>query len=223
MIERALLFLDSYHCSDPIFLSRLGRGLRAEHRRAFVIVVGTTELMETRAIGRGDYDPSAPGEREALEGLITELGRRVAASLTEGGVPAVAIRGADRGLVSTSASSLAVRWDKIESIAATGAVTVFASLANSGNSIVPVSPGNLVDALATASGWPVLVFPKNANCDGTGAFHWALDETEASSYYDFEEIRRICSPTPVLATHPGCLENAEISGKWLPGRRRWRE
>ena len=133
-----VLYLDAYHLGDPLFLTGLARDARARFDAGgsgFVIVHGTGEAGEraVEALGiepareSGALVPPTPEAARAAERAGRDLLRQVVHELSEAGVHAVRVTGADRGLVRADGSIGKASW--VGDLARQRAVPVVLSLA----------------------------------------------------------------------------------------------
>ena len=116
---------------DLLFWEQLGRRLKPSPESPLLIFHGPGEVTERILEGDGlafDSALSTDNGRRALEDAFRTENRQAAAALTEAGVPAVALMGTDRRLL-TGASP---RFDLLSPLAASGTVPVLGLLAVEG-------------------------------------------------------------------------------------------
>ncbi len=219
------IYIDSYHASDTIFINDLARSLTTWHSlgRTGIVLQNPDEaiqrFVESKAL---DYPIRSEAQRselaEDIERIVVEANKRIVAQLTESGVAAVGISGADRGTIERDGSTgqIGIRSEWLRSVAQPGVIPVLAPLANEAGATRSVSPGEVLNALIRESGWDVIVFPRNGQFSASSEFRLASDSQNGQDYfYDFDEIGRISHGGRLFLTHPKGLKMAEMEGKWM--------
>jgi acetylglutamate kinase len=164
-----LIALDRYHLGDPLFARQLARALRGASAPLLLVHDSgeegerALEALGVRPERRGGALVAETAEQQALvERAVRETGRAVAHELTEEGVPAVRLTGAERGLLRREAGALRVgRPGWLADLAARGAVPVVGGLAEGEGGGGEVAAASAAAALAAALEGVVVVLARD--------------------------------------------------------------
>ena len=224
-----LVLLDDVHLDDPLFLNGFGR-LLAGTPRPLVLVHGDGGVAD-RALEAGGVFDAAPGDLDRARATAARaLNRRLAARLTDAGVPTVGVLGADRGLLRLASAGTVeagdTRW--LVDVVARGAVAVVAALARTaegGGAAVPAASAVLTLARAWPEPAPAVAFTRTPRA-GLGdppaealgpadLARWASDLADPAG-------ARALADAPgglLVTTPPGLLAPGGPRGTWV-GRAR---
>ncbi len=155
-----LVFLDAYHAGDPTVAQRLARVLLGSRHGSIILTDPSDRLLLSMAsLAALDDDADVLAAANAAENAlaaqlaVTSHTRSIAAGLSEFQVPAVPLRGSDRGLVLHLNGGARIDmgdWDWLVDLAKTGAVPTVAPVArNEDGSEVLVDPVGLLAAAAS--------------------------------------------------------------------------
>jgi hypothetical protein len=220
------LFVDSYHGSDDIFVNDLARSLSKWHElgRSAIIVHNPTEHIQRFLEAKGQVHTtesgSALGEwRDDVQRIVVEANRRIVSQLTEFGVSAVPVSGADRSTITVDSLegsvNVGVAW--LSKLAIPGVVPVLAPIGRMGGSVVSVRAGEVLNSFAQQMDCNVVVFPRRGRFSSSSGFEIDLEGLNGPGvFYDFDEIRRISKSIRLFMTHPKGLKTAKMDGKWVP-------
>ena len=142
------LFLDDYHAGDPLFLADLGRRLSTRGPAGCTVIFHATDEEVNRELEAWDEE-DAGSRGLVVDRAIRQTNQTITRRLIEEGVPAVAILGSSKGLL-TGDDAHGVKTGRTEwfnQVISSGTIPVVSPLATAG---AVVCAGALVRALASA-------------------------------------------------------------------------
>ncbi|MDX1547497.1 MAG: acetylglutamate kinase [Rhodothermales bacterium] len=190
-----LIFLDDYHLGDPLFVDGLAQRMgRSPARPRCLLVHGGGEEAVRALEGEGlfpemqDGVPTVAGGAGAavVERAVRQLNRTIVGTLTDAGVPAVGVHGADRGLLRPGADGRieAGRAGWLHALVAQGGVPVVSALVEPAAGPWRLAPpAQVVRALAESGaehGLAVVLLARSGTPGGAGTAALTLREALAA-------------------------------------------
>lgn len=231
-----LIYLDSYHLDDLLFLPGLARLMAGQGRPPCLLVHGSGERAERLLEAEGLFPESKDGlvqvrtvaEATLVERAARQVNRQIVGALTEEGVPAVGVQGTDRGLLHKKDDGRVTtgRIDWLMALAEKRAVPVVSALVQddrAGHACevhLRAAARPLAHAMY-ADGVVVVFFTRNNQpgiLDGeTLARELSLDAVPEASLPEPEALRAMTTAGfSVMLTSPaGLFGGREVRGTWI--------
>lgn len=191
-----LIFLDDYHLGDPLFVEGLAQRMgRSPALPRCLLVHGGGEEAVRALEGEGLFPEMEEGGVPAVEGgagaavverAVRQLNRTIVGTLTDAGVPAVGVHGADRGLLRAGADGRieAGRAGWLHALVAQRAVPVVSALVEHAAGPWRLAPpAQVVRALAASGaehGLAVVLLARSGTPGGAGTAALTLHEALAA-------------------------------------------